>query len=922
MKRIFRFLHLLGLGFLAVPTFGMPIAVTAVHKNAGGITLQMQTGILRLEVYSARIIRVTYTTQAQLPDVASLAVIGKPAPTKWDLRERPDKIILRTDEIQAHVNRTTGAVSFFEEDGTPLLAENPAGGKSLVQNQINGEATFRSRQEFVLAPNEAIYGLGQHQNGRMNYRGEILHLQQRNPTESAVPVLVSSQGYGILWDNAAITDVNVGVGERQVVPSAQLYTENGDAGGLTAAYYFGENFDTPVTNRVDAQVNFDWSDTPPPGLPHDHYSVRWEGFVQATQGGTYTFTTTSDDGVRLWIDGQQVINDWSVHAAQANNATVTFAANSRHRLRMEYFQGGGQAVARLEWQLPTKASQVTWTSEASDAIDYYFMAGPKLDQVIADYRGLTGAAPMFGKWAWGFWQCKEHYATQQELLEVTQRYRQMQVPLDCVIQDWYYWNPHPWGSHEFDTNRYPDFAALMKQLHADNTHLIISVWGRFDEGSANWQELEDAGGLYPEKFAGWLTPAKFQYYDAFNPTARKLYWQQMSRELFADGIDGWWLDASEAELSSAWGEFRNFKTAAGPGYKVFNAYPLMHTTGVYQGQRAENSAKRVFILTRSAYAGQQRNAAVTWSGDIRGTWPEFQRQIPAGLNFSISGIPYWNTDTGGFFGGNPADPTYAELFTRWFQFSAFCPMFRVHGTNHPKEMWRFDETTQKILVGYDELRYHLLPYIYSTAWRVTSDGYTMMRPLVMDFQTDTNVFKIPDQFMFGPALMPCPVTVAGTTNRNVYLPAGSGWYDFWTGQTLAGGQTVTATAPVDRLPLYVRAGSIVPYGPKIQYAMQTNDPVELRIYRGADGAFTLYEDEGDNYNYEKGKFATIPILWNEAKHTLEIGKRSGSFSGMLKDRTFKIVWVSENHGVAIASTENPDAVVRYTGKPVKIFYPR
>jgi len=922
MKHFLGSVFICAVFFSAARTCATPIAVTGVKKDANGITLQMKPGVMRLEVYSPRIIRVTYTAQDQLPTSASLAVISKPERTKWKLSDTKGEIILRTDEIQARVNRATGAVSFFDKNGAPMLAENPDGGKSLTPNRINGLDTLRSRQEFVLAPQEAVYGLGQHPNGLMNYCGATVHLQQQNPTESAVPVLVSSCGYGILWDNPSITDVGVGAGAEQAIPAAQLCTDTGETGGLTARYFQGENFDTLVTNRTDAQVDFNWSDTPPPGLSHDHYSVRWDGFVQALQAGTYTFFTSSDDGVRLWIDDRQVIDAWGIHPAQTDRATVTFAANSRHRIRLEYFQAGGEAIAHLAWQLPAKTSQVTWTSEAADAIDYYFMAGPALDQVVADYRGLTGAAPMFAKWAWGFWQCKEHYATQQELLDVAQRYRAMHVPLDGIIQDWYYWSPQPWGSHQFDTNRYPNFTALMRELHADDVHLIISVWGRFDEGSANWLELKNAGGLYSEELSNSLAPGKFEYYDAFNPTARRIYWQQMSRGLFADGIDGWWLDASEPELGGTWGEFRNTTTAAGPGFKAFNAYPLMHTSAVYEGQRAENSGKRVFILTRSAYAGQQRNAAVTWSGDIRGTWPVYQRQIPAGLNFSISGIPYWNTDTGGFFGGDPADPGYAELFTRWFQFSAFCPMFRVHGTSQPKEMWRFDTNTENILIGYDQLRYHLIPYIYSVSWMVTHGGYTLMRPLVMDFKSDTNVFNIADQYMFGPALMPCPVTVAGATNRNVYLPSGTAWYDFWTGATHAGGQTLNAAATLDKLPVYVRAGSIIPYGPAIQYAMQTNDPIELRVYRGADGKFTVYEDEGDNYDYEKGKYATIPISWNEAKRTLEIGKRSGGFPGMLKERTFNIVWISDGHDAGISSAEKPDAVVHYNGAGVKISGPQ
>jgi alpha-D-xyloside xylohydrolase len=374
-------------------------------------------------------------------------------------------------------------------------------------------------------------------------------------------------------------------------------------------------------------------------------------------------------------------------------------------------------------------------------------------------------------------------------------------------------------------------------------------------------------------------------------------------------------------LNVHWGEFRDLQTAAGPGAKVFNAYPLLHTASVYQGQRAENSEKRVFILTRSAYAGQQRNAAVTWSGDIQGTWDVYQRQIPDGLNFTYSGIPYWNTDIGGFFGHDPADPTYAELFTRWFQFGSFCPMFRVHGTNQPKEMWRFSPQTEAILIKFDRLRYHLLPYIYSTAWKVTHENSSMMRGLVMDFQNDPKVRSIPDQYLFGPAIMVNPVTAAGAATRDVYLPAGTSWIDFWTGENVAGGQTISAKAPIETLPLYVRAGSIIPYGPDVQYAAEKVDPIELRVYRGADGAFNLYEDENDNYDYEKSVYATIPFSWNEKNQVLIIGKREGQFPGMLTKRTFRIVWVSPGHGIGVDSTTGADAEISYTGDPVQVSFP-
>jgi alpha-D-xyloside xylohydrolase len=768
--------------FLSLGCFSVSAAavttVSSVHQDSNGVTLRLNSGTLRLEVYSPRIIRVTYGLKNPLPLDHSLAVIGKPGRTRWKLAESADEISLRTDDIEARVNRTTGAVGFYDKTGKPVLEEE-ADGRSLTPDHVGQINSLNSRQAFVLAPGEAVYGLGQHQQGVMNYRGTTVHLQQEN-REVAVPVLVSSRGYGVLWDNPAITDVDAGK----------------------------SNPDTLV-----------------------------------------------------------------------------------------------------------------WSSEAGDTIDYYFMFGPDLDQVIADYRDLTGTAPLFAKWAWGFWQCKEHYASQDELLQVAGWYREHHVPLDGVIQDWQYWAPNPWGSHRFDTNRYPDVAQMMRTLHGEHVHMLISVWARFDVGCSNALELERVGGLFSEKLPNVYPKGEGQWYDPFNAASRNMYWQQISRNLFSLGIDGWWLDASEPELSGHWGEFRDYSTAAGPGAKVFNAYPLLHTAGVYQGQRTETPAKRVFILTRSAYAGQQRNAAVTWSGDIQGNWNVFARQIPAGLNFAVSGIPYWNTDIGGFFGGDPKDPKYAELFTRWFQFGAFCPMFRVHGTNHPKEMWRFDTNTESVLIDYDQLRYHLLPYVYSVSWMVTGKGYTMMRPLVMDFRQDTNVYEIKDQYMFGPSLMVCPVTQSRATSRPVYLPAGTGWVDFWTGKSYAGSQTVTAAAPIQTLPLFVRAGSIIPYGPAIEYAMETNNPIELRVYRGADGSFTLYEDEGDNYNYEKGKYATIPISWTEADRKLTIGKRQGKFPGMLKERTFHIVWVSPDHGTGIPSVESADAVVHYNGNTLQVSAP-
>jgi alpha-D-xyloside xylohydrolase len=877
--------------------------------------------LTRVEVWSDRIVRVTHSpTDLALPQSASLAVIARPQPTPFKCVDAGDHIVLETTALHVWVYKATGAVRFFDGLDQPLSAEVP--GRSLLTPSAIGDiSTLRTSQTFELHPDEAIYGLGQHPDGFMNHRGTNIHLQQENRIVG-VPMLLSSRGYGVLWDNPAVTDVRIGAGDLETIPTTQLSDENGQPGGLTARYYRGRNFETLVRTCVDPKVDFLWNDTPPDGLPRDEFSVRWNGFVEAKEAGIYQVVATVDDGVRLWVDGHLVIDAWRSNGGRPVRARLDFAAHSRHSIRMDYYQSEWTSLARLAWELPADPTTLSWTSEAGASIDYYFMAGPSLDQVVAGYRTLTGAVPMFPLWASGFWQCREHFETQQELLGVVAEFRQRGIPLDGIIQDWQYWPVGAWGSHDFDAARYPDPTAMVNAVHDAHAHIIISIWARFDLGLANTRELEAAGALFPPVYPNVYPKGQGKWYDPFDPEGRRLYWKFLSEKLFARGIDGWWMDASEPELGGNWGELRQLATKAGPGATVFNAYPLEHTTGVYQGQRAESSSKRVVILTRSAYAGQQRNSAVTWSGDTEGKWEVLKQQIPAGLNFSVTGIPYWNTDIGGFFGGDPSDPAYAELFTRWYQFGAFCPMFRVHGSGKPKYPWSFGDSTQRILIEYDNLRYHLLPYIYSTSWRVTHEGYTMMRPLAMDFGDDAKVRDIPDQFLFGPELMANPVTTEGATERDVYLPAGTSWTDFWTGKAYNGGQVIKAQAALKTMPLFVRAGSILPYGPALQYASEkAANPLELRVYRGADGNFTLYEDEGDNYDYERGAHATIAMHWNDKTRTLMMGAREGSFPGMLHERTLRIVLVGLDHGVGVASCENVDLEVRYTGSQVAVILP-
>jgi len=783
------------LAVTAVPTWA---AVTASKELSDGAQYTVDAGTLRVQFWSPEIVRVTYAATNELPALKSLSVVASPVKVRFKQQQDDQAFTLVAQGIKVKIDKQTGAVSFLDPAGHVLLRETSQGRK-IEPDRVAGAAVTSCAQSFMLASDEGIYGLGQHQQGAWDYVSGSsfrVRLAQAN-TDVGIPVMTSSKGYVLLWDNPAVTTISA---------------------------------------------------------------------------------SAADDSTNV------------------------------------------QKVLR-------------WYSEYGQAIDYYFCYGDgTISTALTAYRHLTGEAPLMPEWELGFWQCKERYASQEELLGVAAKMRDLKVPVDGIIQDWQYWPPgtNTWGSHLFDPKRYPDPVAMFKQLHDEHFHVLISVWAKFDLGSDNSKELNAVGGMFSEITSYAFPPGHGQWYDPFAAVGRQTYWRQMRDQLFAKGADGWWLDAPEPEIGGM--GFRNYVTPLGPGYTVYNAFPLMHSMGIYQGQRAATDQKRVVILTRSAYAGQQRNSAITWSGDIQGTWQVLKNEIPAGLNFSLSGIPYWNTDTGGFFGnrsagnGDPTNPRYDELFSRWFQFSAFCPMFRVHGSyglNPGKEFWRFPENTQEVLRTYLNLRYRLLPYLYSTAWQVTSDGATFMRPLVMDFPNDPKVLDIGNQYLFGPAIMVTPVTTAGATNQPVYLPATSApWYNFWTGETLPAGQSVEAAASVETVPLFVRPGSIIPMGPFLQYSSEKPaDPIELRIYRGADGQFTLYEDEHDTYNYEKGKYATIPIFWNDAKQTLEIGKRTGSFPGMLKERTFNIIWVTKDHGAGVAITEKSDAVVHYDGKAVKVSAP-
>ena len=590
--------------------------------------------------------------------------------------------------------------------------------------------------------------------------------------------------------------------------------------------------------------------------------------------------------------------------------------------------------------------ETSFRSEVGDCVDYYFMYGKDADGVIAQVRSLTGQAPMFPLWTYGYWQSKERYKSQEEVVDVVRKYRELGIPLDGIIQDWQYWgHNYLWNAMDFQNPTFNNPQKMMEDVHAMNAHMAISIWSSFGPMTKPYRELDKKGMLF--NFTTWPQsgleswppnmeyPSGVRVYDAYNPEARDIYWKYLNDGIFKLGMDAWWMDSTEPDHLDWKPEDMDTKTYLGSFRKVRNAYPLMTVGGVYDHQRAVTSDKRVFILTRSGFLGQQRYGANVWSGDVASTWESFRNQIPAGLNFSLCGMPHWNSDIGGFFAGHynkswnddsaSKNPLYQELYVRWLQFGTFNPMMRSHGTDVYREIYKFGKKGEPVYDAIEKmigLRYSLLPYIYSTSWEVSNRQSSFMRALMMDFVDDRKVWDINDEYMFGKSILVAPITHAQytpeavvkvseeegwnrngakktktdaavdfmeTKSTNIYLPAGTLWYDFWTNEKHEGGKEITKETTLDVIPLYVKAGSIIPVGPQVQYATEKPwDHLELKVYAGANGNFILYEDEFDNYNYEKGVYTEIPISWNNTSRKLTIGARKGAYEGMLKNRKFTV----------------------------------
>ena len=761
------------LAFICLCIQIVPIMGQSVLRTSHGVKVETKAACVELECFSSSIIRVKKYPLGQAPEKQSLSVTMQPEKVKYKIQEANNQVILTTSELTVLLDIIQNQVRFATKDGKELLAEKPSSTGFTSFNDA-GNSTYRIRQTFLLDSDEAIYGLGQHQRGKMNQRNQTLFLQQAN-TEICIPLVHSIKGYALFWDN-------------------------------------------------------------------------------------YSPTTFTDN-----------------------------------------------------------AQGMTFDSEVGDLCDYYFVYGGGADKVVAGLRELTGQAPMFPLWTFGFWQSRERYVSQDELVGVVAKYRDLKVPLDGIIQDWRYWGEDhkDWNAVEFRNPKFPDPKKMMEEVHHLNAHAIISVWPSFGPATGIYADLKALNKLMIHETFPQDNGVKV--YDTYDPIARDIYWKYMNKNMFSIGMDGWWLDATEPEHSPAKEGDLEFQTYLGSFRKVRNAFPLV---------RQETSDKRVFILTRSAFAGQQRYAAQAWSGDVVSDWDVLRNQIPAALNVSLTGIPYWNSDIGGFFSGRKfpegvKDPAFHELYVRWMQFAAFTGMMRSHGTNTPREIfmfgergyWAFDAQEKMI-----NLRYRLLPYIYSTSWEVTSNGGSLMRALFSDFPEDKKVTDMGDEYMFGKSILVAPV-ISEVKRRSLYLPEGTQWIDFWTGEKQKGGQEISREAPIDIIPLYVKAGSIIPAGPSVQFATEKSwDDLQVRIYPGADGEFTLYEDEDDNYNYEKGKYTTVRMTWSDKDRQLTIHPRQGSYDGMLQNRNFRIVVVDNLKGLGL-DNESYTVNVEYKGKKLNIKLP-
>lgn len=923
------------------------VSKAAFRQMADGVIVDVgnTTEQVRLRVVGDKIIHVTAIPAGTFDLPKSLMAVNSGGDTHFSVSTEAGHVRLKTADVTADVAIASGVVKFFGSDGKLILAEQPHG-RTFTPVTVQKQKFYAVRQQFASPDDEAFYGLGQHQKGSMNYKGKDVELAQHN-MDIGIPFVVSSRNYGLLWDNNSITRFGDPRPYQMLDKQLKLFDADGKPGGFTANYSVDGKL---KLSRDESEVNYEYikdlkhwpaSLTDARGITGGPgQTVEWKGSVESDVAGLHKFRLYASGYFKLYVDGKLVLDDWRQNwNPWYRNFFVPMQPGEKHAIRIEWTPQSGYIALDHQNPLPAaEQNELSLYSELGHAVDYYFIDGRNLDDVIAGYRHVTGKAVLLPRWAYGFWQSRDHYETQAQLLGVLKRYRELKLPLDNIVQDWRYWKDDAWGSHQFDKSRYPDPKGMVDQVHAEHANLMISVWPKFYPTTKNYQELDAKGAMYRRNVElgtkDWVGPGYLNsFYDPYSDVGRTIYWRQIRDNLADLGIDAWWMDATEPDITSntsiAERKLLMGPTAMGPGAAFFNSYSLMTTSAVYQGSRQSYPDKRVFILTRSMFAGEQRNAAAGWSGDVVARWSNLRDQISAGINFSLSGIPNWTTDIGGYAlearyekpdAKNLAE--WRELNLRWFQFGSFMPLFRSHGQGVYREIFNLAPVGSPVynaLAWYDKLRYRLMPYIYTLAANTWFKDGTIMRGLVMDFPNDLKVRDIDDEYMFGPAFLVAPVTAYEARSREVYLPAGSDWYDFNTGKHYRGGQTIQAPAPLARMPLFVRAGAIVPTGPAIQYTNQKPDaPITLLVYAGANGHFSLYEDAGTTYGYEHGHYSRIPLDYDDATGVLTLGKREGDGQGAPAKREFIIRRIDATQPDADALDGRHDQRVEYDGSESKV----
>lgn len=991
--------------FLSLLTGVLCAQAATVERQGRTVIIRPDNGQARvvcLEVVNDGIIRVRATSEEALPQKPkSLIIVPQTATPQYEVTEDAENICVKAAQVQAVVSRRTGRITFLDADGKTLLRESDQGKKFWNYTVPERELGLRSGSSvtdeqrhglswqmlFDSPDDEAFYGLGQHQSEELNMKGRNEDLFQYN-TKVSVPFVLSNKHYGLLWDSYSYCRFGNPNDYLQLNKAFKLYDKKGRPGHLTGTYiekdgkkiirdedsiYYEYAF--PKTSEIACRTENGGIKNLPQGFRLDGATVTYEGFIEPSVTSLYQFILYYAGYIKVYLDGKEVVAERWRTAWNPNSYKFDFPmqGGKRIHLRIEWKPDGGESYCGLRVAQPRNEEErgrlSVWSEMAKD-MDYYFIAGKNMDEVIAGYRTLTGRASLYPKWALGFWQSRERYKSSSEIEETLAEFRRRHIPIDNIVQDWFYWKEDQWGSHQFDAFRYPNPQAMIDSIHQMHGRFMISVWPKFYVNTANYKELDSKGWMYTQAVKDdihdWVGRGYVAgFYDAYSPEARKMFWRQMDENLYtglalkgsgnkrsalnpklSTLIDAWWMDASEPNVRDCtplW--YRKAlcgPTALGTSTEYFNAYSIVNADAIYHGQRGVWKGKRdeprVFLLTRSGFAGEQRYSTATWSGDIGTRWEDMRAQMTAGMNFSMSGIPFWGMDQGGFCverryveaqqlfdktGQENEDlKEWRELQCRWNQFGTFVPIFRSHGQWPLREIWNIapqEHPAYQSFVYYDRLRYHLMPYLYSLAAWTHFKDYTMMRALVMDHGNDREVLNIKDQWMLGPALMACPVGYYKARNRSVYFPAHTGWYDLYTGDYIDGGQRLMVDAPYEQIPVYVPEGSIIPFGPAMEWSDEKPaELINLYIYGGRDGDFQLYEDEGVNYNYERGQYATIDIHYDDAARTVTFGTRKGQFPGMLKQRRFNIVLITKEAPKQLDLNTPEGKLIQYNGKEMKV----